>query len=208
MVGWRIFSRKSPASQKVTTGRFEVERNRNVAYLEYSMTGSVLGLITEVPAELRGLGLASSLAETAIIGADYHLGFQQIVLVDTETGELNELRLGHREEAEKFYRDLAVQGMKVRVGMEASGQARWFERLLAELNFELVARAQQPDLCALNSDDRASAQLACVTAKVSEASILRRRGQSRGPHRTFTAFTRKPFGFPNTCALLTTKTFT
>jgi len=137
MVGWRIFSRKSPASQKVTAGRFEVERNRNVAYLEYSMTGSVLGLITEVPAELRGLGLASSLAETAIIGADYHLGFQQIVLVDTETGELNELRLGHREEAEKFYRDLAVQGMKVRVGMEASGQARWFERLLAELHFEL-----------------------------------------------------------------------
>jgi len=45
--------------------------------------------------------------------------------------------LSHREEAEKFYRDLAVQGRKVRVGMEASGHARWFERLLAELNFEL-----------------------------------------------------------------------
>ncbi|HYL11417.1 MAG TPA: hypothetical protein VEV41_00125 [Terriglobales bacterium] len=27
--------------------------------------------------------------------------------------------------------------MKVRVGMEASGLARWFERLLAELQFEL-----------------------------------------------------------------------
>src|SRR3979411_291185 len=27
--------------------------------------------------------------------------------------------------------------MKVRVGMEASGHARWFERLLAELQFEL-----------------------------------------------------------------------
>jgi hypothetical protein len=27
--------------------------------------------------------------------------------------------------------------MKVRMGMEASGQARWFERLMAELNFEL-----------------------------------------------------------------------
>jgi predicted GNAT family acetyltransferase len=66
-MGWRIFSRKSPASQKVTTGRFEVERDGKVAYLEYSMTGSVLGLIhTEVPAELRGLGLASSLAETAL----------------------------------------------------------------------------------------------------------------------------------------------
>jgi transposase len=33
--------------------------------------------------------------------------------------------------------DLATQGIQVRLGMEASGQARWFERLLAELNFEL-----------------------------------------------------------------------
>ena len=72
-----------------------------------------------------------------IIGADYHPAFQQIALVDTETGESNEVRLEHREEAEKFYRGLAVQGMKVRVGMEASGHARWFERLLAELHFEL-----------------------------------------------------------------------
>src|SRR3979409_267253 len=47
------------------------------------------------------------------------------------------LTLEHPEEAEKFYRDLAAQGMKVRLGMEASGHARWFERLLAELNFEL-----------------------------------------------------------------------
>src|SRR6266571_3299165 len=72
-----------------------------------------------------------------IIGADYHPGFQQIAFVDTDTGELQERRLEHREEAEKFYRGLAQQGMTVRVGMEASGQARWFERLLAELNFEL-----------------------------------------------------------------------
>src|SRR5579862_9409366 len=72
-----------------------------------------------------------------IIGADYRPGFQQIAFVDTETGELQERRLQHREEAEKFYRDLAGQGATVRVGMEASGHARWFERLLAELNFEL-----------------------------------------------------------------------
>src|SRR6266568_3700589 len=72
-----------------------------------------------------------------IIGCDYHPSFQQIALVDTDTGELQERRLEHREEAEKFYRELAVQGMKVRVGMEASGHARWFERLLAELDFEL-----------------------------------------------------------------------
>jgi len=72
-----------------------------------------------------------------IIGADYHPGFQQIAFVDTDTGELQERRLEHREEAETFYRDLATQGMRVRVGMEASGHARWFERLLAELQFEL-----------------------------------------------------------------------
>jgi uncharacterized protein len=67
MVRWRIFSRKLPAPQTVTTGRFEVERDGDVAYLEYSMTGNVLGLIhTEVPAKLRGLGLASSLAEMAL----------------------------------------------------------------------------------------------------------------------------------------------
>ncbi len=72
-----------------------------------------------------------------IIGCDYHPGFQQIAFVDSETGELQERRLEHREEAEKFYRDLAAQGIKVRVGMEASGHARWFERLLAELQCEL-----------------------------------------------------------------------
>src|SRR6202158_1386020 len=72
-----------------------------------------------------------------IIGEDYHAAFQQIAWVDTETGETNEARLEHREGAEKFYRDLASQGMKGRVGMEASGHARWFERLLAVLHCEL-----------------------------------------------------------------------
>ena len=72
-----------------------------------------------------------------IIGADYHPSFQQIAWVDTDTGELQERRLGHREEAETFYRELNTQGAKVRVGMEASGHARWFERLMGEMQFEL-----------------------------------------------------------------------
>jgi hypothetical protein len=41
-----------------------------------------------------------------IIGCDYHPGFQQIAYVDTETGEYQERRLKHPEEAEKFYRAL------------------------------------------------------------------------------------------------------
>ena len=72
-----------------------------------------------------------------IIGCDYHPGFQQIAFVDTETGECGERRLAHREEAEQFYRELKERNLAVRVGMEASGHARWFERLLRELQFEL-----------------------------------------------------------------------
>jgi transposase len=70
-----------------------------------------------------------------IIGVDFHPEFQQIASVDTETGEFQEKRLAHPAEAEKFYR--ALVGQKVCMGMEASGHARWFERLVAELQFEL-----------------------------------------------------------------------
>ena len=72
-----------------------------------------------------------------IIGCDYHPGFQQIAFVDSNTGELIERRLGHREEAEQFYGKLKEQDISVRVGMEASGHARWFERLLHDLKIEL-----------------------------------------------------------------------
>jgi len=57
--------------------------------------------------------------------------------VDTETGELSERRLAHREQAEQFYRERKQQNLCARVGMESSGHSRWFERLLHELGFEL-----------------------------------------------------------------------
>jgi transposase len=72
-----------------------------------------------------------------IIGCDYHPSFQQIACVDTDTGELSERRLGHREQAEQFYRELKQRELTARVGMESSGYSRWFERLLQELGFEL-----------------------------------------------------------------------
>jgi transposase len=73
-----------------------------------------------------------------IIGVDYHPSFQQIAFVDPETGESGERRLNHSDgEADRFYRDLQQRGICVRVGMEATGFSRWFERLLAELGFEL-----------------------------------------------------------------------
>ncbi len=69
-----------------------------------------------------------------IIGCDFHPGFQQVAIFDNRTGEIEERRLPHREEAEQFYRSLSGP---VRVGMEACGHYPWFERLLEELGFEL-----------------------------------------------------------------------
>lgn len=70
-----------------------------------------------------------------IIGCDFHTRYQQIALLDDETGELVERRLEHENgEAERFYRELAKP---VRVGVEATGPLHWFERLLAELGHEL-----------------------------------------------------------------------
>ena len=71
-----------------------------------------------------------------IIGCDFHPSFQQIAFVDKETGECGERRLNHPEEATTFYRSLA--GSQVRVGMEATGNFRWFRRLLGELGHEAL----------------------------------------------------------------------
>ena len=73
-----------------------------------------------------------------MIGVDYHPSFQQMAFLDQETGECGERRLNHSDgEAEKYFRDLKQRGVSVRVGLEATGYSRWFERLLAELGFEV-----------------------------------------------------------------------
>src|SRR6516225_2944322 len=80
-----------------------------------------------------------------IIGVDYHPSFQQIAFLNKETGEFEERQLNHSEgEAEKFYRDLRLRGVDVRVGMEATGHARWFERLLAETWIRVVDWRSSP----------------------------------------------------------------
>ena len=70
-----------------------------------------------------------------IIGCDFHPRYQQIAMMDTETGDLVERRLEHENgEAREFYARLPKT---VRVGMEATGYAQWFERMLAEQGHEL-----------------------------------------------------------------------
>ena len=73
-----------------------------------------------------------------IVGCEYQPSIQQIAWVETDSGEVGERALLHSTgEAERFYRELKEQGVGVRVGIEATGHARWLERLLAELGFEL-----------------------------------------------------------------------
>jgi transposase len=70
-----------------------------------------------------------------IIGCDFHTRYQQIAMMDDETGELTERRLEHENgQARAFYASLPKPAL---VGMEATGYAQWFERMLAELGHEL-----------------------------------------------------------------------
>jgi transposase len=71
-----------------------------------------------------------------IIGCDFHTRFQQIALLDTETGEVEERRLEHENgEARAFYAGLREPAL---VGIESMGYTQWFEELLAECGHELV----------------------------------------------------------------------
>ena len=71
-----------------------------------------------------------------IIGCDFHPSYQQIAVLDLVTGEMVEKALSHerKEEVRAFYAGLEGS---VRVGIEASGQSQWFERMLAELGHEV-----------------------------------------------------------------------
>jgi transposase len=70
-----------------------------------------------------------------IIGCDFHSRFQQIAMLDPQIGEVIERRLEHENGgARKFYAGLPTPA---RVGMEATGYAQWFERMLAEQGHQL-----------------------------------------------------------------------
>ena len=71
-----------------------------------------------------------------IIGCDLHTRFEQIAMLDTETGELVEKRVEHESgEAKRFYEGLKEPAL---VGIESTGYTRWFTEMLEELGHELV----------------------------------------------------------------------
>ena len=70
-----------------------------------------------------------------IVGCDFHPGWQQVAVLDTETGEIQEHKLENSSgEAERFYRRLSVPAL---IGLEASGNSQWFEDLLQDLGHEV-----------------------------------------------------------------------
>jgi transposase len=71
-----------------------------------------------------------------IIGCDFHTRFEQIAMLDTETGEVVEKRLEHENgEAQRFYEGLKEPAL---VGIESTGYTIWFAEMLGELGHELV----------------------------------------------------------------------
>ena len=91
--------------------------------------------------------------------------FSKLHAVDTdrrEVAENNGCSIGR--EAETFYRrSSAARAVEVRIGIEASGHARWLERLLAELQLELwigdAAEIQKTRRVRKQKTDRQDAQL-------------------------------------------------
>jgi transposase len=70
-----------------------------------------------------------------VIGCDFHTRIQQIAMLDPSTGEIIERCLEHEnDDVERFY--AALPG-PARVGIEATINARWFERILDRYHHEL-----------------------------------------------------------------------
>lgn len=65
-----------------------------------------------------------------IIGSDFHPRYQQIAMLEAQTGEIVTRRLEHEKgEARAFYAGLPKPSL---IGIEATGYTQWFERMLAE----------------------------------------------------------------------------
>ena len=70
-----------------------------------------------------------------IAGCDFHPGHQQVSMLDTEAGEVREMKLVHADgEAERFYGKLEAPAL---IGMEAVGNSLWFEPMVERLGHQL-----------------------------------------------------------------------
>jgi transposase len=77
-----------------------------------------------------------------IVGCDFHPSWQQIAVLETDTGEVSEYKLSNGNgDAKSLYRQLAAPAL---IGIEASCNSQWFEDLLARLGHEVwIGDAEQ-----------------------------------------------------------------
>jgi transposase len=70
-----------------------------------------------------------------IVGCDFHPKWQQVAVIDAETGEIGEHQLMNGDgQAEQFYRSLPAPAL---VGIEACGNSQWFIDMLERLGHEV-----------------------------------------------------------------------
>jgi transposase len=70
-----------------------------------------------------------------IVGCDFHPGWQQVAIFDSDTGEIEQRKLVNGDgEAERFYRGLPAPAL---VGVEACGNSQWFVDLLERLGHQV-----------------------------------------------------------------------
>ena len=133
-----------------------------------------------------------------IVGCDLHTRYQPIALLDQETGELVERRLEHESgEAREFYSGLSAA---VRVGIEATGHTRWFERMLGELGHELwigdAAQIRASVVRKQKTDARDAAHLLdlLLSDRCWSKPVTRRRAWMQSRVRHFSRFLRSGYG--------------
>ena len=120
-----------------------------------------------------------------IIGCDFHPSFQQIAMLDTETGATEEHKLMHAGgEAENFYRKLTAPAI---VGIETVGNDQWLVQLLQKLGHEVSGRGRCTNpgqLCAEAENGSTRCKTHTATADRREVSTdldTRRRGARSSP---------------------------
>jgi transposase len=70
-----------------------------------------------------------------IVGCDFHPSWQQVMIFDSDTGEISERKLVHGNgEAEQFYQGLTAPAL---IGLESCGNSQWFVDLLERLGHQV-----------------------------------------------------------------------
>ena len=102
-------------------------------------------------------------------GLDYRPSFPQIAFVDPDTHWMSERRLGHREQAEQFFRELKQRNLAMRVAMEFSDTRTlalvWAVAAGVAIRVVDRGRGRDPHQARAQAEDRSSGCAAVAAAE-------------------------------------------